>query len=167
MKSWSQPLLLGVGFGATFLLGHHLPGLLRGPAVEAQGRGPVNPAPAPITAPQETPEAAPPIVYSEEGGQSASGNGFIAVTGSYGVGTSVLYLIDTQNRQLAVYEARGGSSEQRRVMLVGARRIDLDLQLHAYNDRSEYEYDELQELFQKRGRKDRDVKTGLEPEGRR
>jgi hypothetical protein len=157
MKSWQQTFLLGAGFGAAFLLGQIVPNV-----VQAQGgRGPVNPPPAPTEAPIEPP--APTVVYSEESGQSASGNGFVAVTGSYGVGTSVLYLIDTQSRQLAVYEARGGSAEQRRIMLVGARRIDLDLQLQGYNDRSEYEYEQLKELFEKRGRKDHEVKTGLEP----
>lgn len=157
MKSWQQTLLLGAGFGVSFLLGQAVPNL-----VTAQGRGPVNPAPAPA-------EPAPGGTTSDvevipmEGGQTATANGFVAVTGSYGVGTSVLYLIDTVGRQLAVYEARGGSAEQRRVVLVGARRIDLDLQLRSYNDRSEYEYDELEKLFEKRGRKDHEVKTGLEP----
>ena len=47
--------------------------------------------------------------------------------------------------------------------MVGARRIDLDLQLHGYNDRSEYEYSDLQKLFDKRGTKDRSVTTGLDP----
>lgn len=156
MKSWQQTLLLGAGFGVAFLLGQALPNLL-----SAQGRGPVNPPPAP---PSVVPPAADqPLTYVEEGGHSSSANGFVAVTGSYGLGTSVLYLIDTVNRQLAVYEARGGGTEQRRVVLVGARRIDLDLQLRSYNDRSEYEYEQLEELFQKRGRKDTEVKTGLEP----
>jgi hypothetical protein len=53
--------------------------------------------------------------------------------------------------------------EQRRVVLVGARKIDLDLQLRGYNDRSEYGYDKLEQLFQKPGRKEPDVSTGLEP----
>jgi hypothetical protein len=156
MKSWQQTLLLGAGFGVSFLLGQTVPNLL-----VAQGRGPVNPPAAPTEpAPGST---EPALVYSEESGQAASGNGFVAVTGSYGVGTSVLYLLDTVNRQLAVYEARGGSAEQRRIVLVGARRIDLDLQLRGYNDRSEYEYEQLEKLFQKRGGKDHEVKTGLEP----
>jgi hypothetical protein len=154
MKSWQQTVLLGAGFGVSFLLGQAVPNL------QAQGRGPVNPPAAPAEpAPASTDSG---FVYSEEGGHSASGNGFIAVTGSYGVGTSVLYLIDTASRQLAVYEARGGSAEQRRIVLVGARRIDLDLQLRSYNDRSEYDYDELEKLFEKRGKKDHEVKTGLE-----
>jgi hypothetical protein len=147
MKPWQQTLLLGAGFGVAFLLGQTVPNLL-----SAQGRGPVNapPAPSPGGAP---PVAEAPIVYSEEGGQAVSANGFVAVTGSYGVGTSVLYLIDTVNRQLAVYEARGGSLEQRRIVLVGARRIDLDLQLPSYNDRSEYEYDDLKKLIERQSRK--------------
>lgn len=173
MKTSFQTLLLGAGFGVAFLLGQafprstapDLPG--RTPinrSLEAQGRGPVNPPPAAAT-PRETAAEAP-IVYTEEGGSGASANGFVAVTGSYGVGTSVLYLIDTVNRQLAVYEARGGSAEQRRIVMVGARRIDLDLQLHGYNDRSEFEYEDLEKLFEKRGKKDRSVKTGLNGRGR-
>lgn len=158
MKSWQQTILLGAGFGVAFLLGQTVPNLL-----SAQGRGPVNAPPS--TAPDPgAPGAAPePIVVPDDGGHSASANGFVAVTGSYGLGTSVLYLVDTVNRQLAVYEARGGSMEQRRIVLVGARRLDLDLQLRGYNDRSEYDYDALEKQFQKRGRKDADVQTGLEP----
>ena len=95
-----------------------------------------------------------------------SANGFLAVTGSYGVGTSVLYLVDTEKRQLAVYEARGGSAAQRRVVLVGARKIDLDLELEGYNDRSEYPYRRLRGLFDKRGKKQGDIGSGLEPSGR-
>ncbi|MBL8730685.1 MAG: hypothetical protein JNM25_19865 [Planctomycetes bacterium] len=164
MKSWHHSFLLGAGFGAAFLCGQWLTHAER-PAdeLQAQGRGPANPPPAPAppgtTAPNTT---QPAIVYSEESGSAASGNGFVAVTGSYGVGTSVLYLVDTVNRQLAVYEARGGSTEQRRIVLVGARKIDLDLQLQGYNDRSEYEYKDLKNLFEKRGGTDTSVRTGLE-----
>ncbi|MCC6670812.1 MAG: hypothetical protein IT458_07120 [Planctomycetes bacterium] len=117
----------------------------------AQGRGPgggsgggsggANP-PRPAPAPKET------LVYPSDSASSASSNGVIAVTGSYGVGTSVLYVIDTVSRQMAVYEARGGSPNSRRLILVGARRIDLDLQLVGYNDDSEYPYDELRKRFE-------------------
>ena len=171
MKAWQQTLLLGAGFGVAFLLGQRLPMAGAGGAefhggaqpLFAQGRGPVNPPPA-DPKPQPNGEVAEPtVVYSEESGQTASANGFLAVTGSYGVGTSVLYLIDTEKRQLAVYEARGGSTEQRRVTLVGARRIDLDLQLEGYNDRSEYDYDRLKDVFQKRGRTGTEAQSGLEP----
>lgn len=153
-------LLLGAGFGAAVVFGQYLvlgqyrPHLLPGAtgALHAQGRGPVNapadPAPVPAIGEDE------PIVYPEDnGGSSSSTNGFLAVTGSYGVGTSVLYLVDTQSRQLAVYEARGGAPGQRRLVLVGARRIDLDLQLRGYNDQSEYDYRALETLFEKGDRK--------------
>jgi hypothetical protein len=165
MKSWHHPFLLGAGFGVAFLCGQLLTsGASRTDQLQAQGRGPTNPPPAP-TQPgigEPDPTQPPAVVYSEESGSAASTNGFVAVTGSYGVGTSVLYLVDTVNRQLAVYEARGGSTEQRRIVLVGARKIDLDLQLQGYNDRSEYEYKRLQELFEKRGGTDKSVRTGLE-----
>lgn len=180
MKNWTQTLTLGAMLSAAFLtgqllprwfpaagsgsaapaVGDPLPGI---PVLEAQGRAPVNPPPAPEPTPPIA--APPPVVYSEESGQSASGNGFLAVTGSYGVGTSVLYLIDTQSRQLAVYEARGGGTDMRRIVLVGARKIDLDLQLEGYNDRSEYDYRKLRDLFQKRGSKDPEITTGLESAG--
>ncbi|MGE3173202.1 MAG: hypothetical protein AB7O97_11310 [Planctomycetota bacterium] len=155
---WQQTAALGFLMGASFVLGQ----IVTRPALEAQGRGPVTPPPPADPAPPVPGTAAAPIVYPEGGGQSASTNGFLAVTGSYGVGTSVLYLVDTVNRQLAVYEARGGSAEQRRIVLVGARKLDLDLQLEGYNDRSEYDYRELRRVFEKRGSRDPDVSTGLE-----
>jgi len=114
-----------------------------------QGRGVNSPPPPPTPIPTEGSEEA--LVYETGGGQSGSANGFIAVTGSYGVGTSVLYVLDTENRQLAVYEARGGSLGTRRLTLVGARRIDLDLRLQGYNDKSEFSFGELQRRFEQRG----------------
>ena len=128
-----QTFLVGSLMTAAFFFG-------RGSnPVEAQGRGPTpkTKAPATVTITAER----PPLVYeSSTGGASSSSNGFIAVTGSYGVGTSVLYVIDTHKQQLAVYEARGGSKSMRRLVLVGARRIDLDLEIEGYNDESEYDY---------------------------
>ena len=180
MKNSLQTLLLGAGFGAAFLIGQCFPRAADanqtvGPnldleyqgqardaqTLDAQGRGPVNPAPRPAT-PPEVANAGNPGVNYMESSSTSSANGFLAVTGSYGMGTQVLYVIDTENRQLAVYEARGGSTEQRRIVMVGARRIDLDLQLPGYNDRSEYEYGDLEKLFKKRDKKDRSVKSGLE-----
>ncbi len=71
----------------------------------------------------------------EAGTQTSDGNrDLIAVTGEYGQGTSVLYVIDSKRRQLAVYEAKGGT--QSKLSLIAARRIDLDLQLVGYNDES-------------------------------
>lgn len=92
-----------------------------------------------------------PLPYESGSGGSSASHGIIAVTGSYGVGTSVLYVIDTRSRHIAVYEARGGSSAGRRLTLVGARRIDLDLRLEGYNDRSEYSFDQLKRKFEDAG----------------
>ena len=76
-------------------------------------------------------------------------------------------MIDTKSRQLAVYEARGGSQSMRRLVLVGARRIDLDLKLEGFNDDSEFDYSSLRKMFddngKPRGRAAREIdKTGLE-----
>jgi hypothetical protein len=120
----------------------HLPGT----APQDRGPGPGKP---PGTPDPTTP--AEPLYYGSDAGQGAAGNGVIAVTGSYGVGTSVLYVIDTNTKQLAVYEARGGGSGSRRIHLVGARRIDLDLMLEGYNDDSELSYDALRQRFKKAG----------------
>lgn len=117
--------------------------------VVAQDRGPVRPNPSP---PKEAPKAAAaPLMFGDSGGVAAAANDIIAVTGSYGVGSSVLYVIDTARNQLAVYEARGGSPNASRLFLVGARRIDLDLQLEGYNDLSEFDYSALKRKFEKRG----------------
>lgn len=115
------------------------------PELSAQGRGPRVP-PKPRS--DRPTKAAEPLVFGGDGGSAAiSNNGFMAVTGSYGIGTSVLYLFDTNNKQLLVYEARGGSRSMRRLILVGARRIDMDLQLIDYNDESEFRRDELSRMF--------------------
>ena len=153
---WNHPALLVPLLLGTYLVGQWsgrdgahpvLPGAA--PELAAQGRGGVNP-PTGGTNNSGT-NTSEPMVYSEESGQASSGNGMVAVTGSYGVGTSVLYLIDTETKQLAVYQASGGTKSLRGVELVGARRIDLDLQLEGYNDKSEYSYAELDKQFQKTG----------------
>ena len=87
------------------------------------------------------------LVYDSNDSGSSASNGIIAVTGSYGVGTSVLYVIDAKNLQLAVYEARGGAESMRRLVHVGSRRIDLDLQLEGFNDQSQNSYQDLKRLF--------------------
>ena len=38
----------------------------------------------------------------------------------------------------------------RRIILIAARRIDLDLQLESYNDASEYDYPTLKRMFDNR-----------------
>lgn len=66
-------------------------------------------------------------------GRSTDSNAeMIAVTGEYGNGTSVLYVIDTKTRHMAVYRSLNGTG----VQLVGARRIDHDLRLVSFRDHS-------------------------------
>lgn len=75
--------------------------------------------------------AAPPLVAD-----TANANrDMVAVTGEFGMGTSVLYLVDTRRKVLLVYEAKGGT--QGSVRLVAARDIRYDLELRSYRDRSE------------------------------
>ncbi len=143
MPKFSSAVALTLIVAVAFMAGV----TVSGPAtLSAQDRGPQRPIPGPTPPPKEN--AAPaPMVWNEGSGASSSSNGMIAVTGSYGVGSSVLYVIDTNTKQLAVYEARGGSPNASRVFLVGARRIDLDLQLQGYNDLSEHNYEQLQRKF--------------------
>ncbi len=80
-----------------------------------------------------------------------SNNRMIAVTGIDLTGASILYLVDTVNYRLAVYQATGGAESTQGIKLVGARRIDLDLQLHGLNDKSKYTYERLREQFSAQG----------------
>ena len=59
----------------------------------------------------------------------------IVVTGEFGMGTSVLYLVDTQQKTLLVYQAQGGS--QSNLKFVAARDITYDLKVKSYNDATE------------------------------
>jgi hypothetical protein len=86
------------------------------------------------------------------GGATADSNHrMIAVTGVDVTGASILYLVDTERMRLAVYQASGGSASTQGVRLVGARRIDLDLELDGFNDRSEFSYQKLRDEFEKQG----------------
>lgn len=85
------------------------------------------------------------------GGVSADSNQrMIAVTGVDVTGASVLYLVDTQNMRLAVYQANSSGSNQG-VRLIGARRIELDMELNGFHDNSEYSYSELRDKFVDQG----------------
>ncbi len=81
-------------------------------------------------------------------GNANSNQSMIAVTGIDLTGASILYLVDSVHKQIAIYQATGGTNSMQGLKLVGARRIDLDLQLEGYNDRSEYPYEELEKRFQ-------------------
>jgi hypothetical protein len=82
----------------------------------------------------------------------------VAVAAPYQLGVSLLYVIDTKTKNLAVYEARGGSRSQSRLSFVAARRIDLDLRLEGYHDDSEYAFSDLAAQFRQNGWTD--VKSG-------
>lgn len=73
------------------------------------------------------------------GGTADSNGSMIAVTGVDMTGQSILYLIDTESQHICVYQATGGSKSTRGIEFVGARRIDLDLQLDGFNDKTESE----------------------------
>jgi hypothetical protein len=90
------------------------------------------------------------------GGTADSNGRMIAVTGVDVTGQSVLYLIDSVDRQLAVYQANGGSSGTMGLRLIGARKIDLDLQLEGFNDKTEdggrpLKRADLEKMFEKQG----------------
>lgn len=71
-----------------------------------------------------------PTARAETGGFSPN---MIAVTGLIGSGVSVLYVIDTEKKQLAVYNAAGGKE----IRFVAARRIKYDLELKTWKDASD------------------------------
>ncbi len=93
-----------------------------------------------------------------------SNSDMIAVTGEYGNGTSVLWVIDTKSKQLAAYRSMNGST----IELVGARRIEHDLKLVAYRDRTSDAYSPLnlekRYLDYRKGRVDSSSPAGAAPE---
>ena len=90
------------------------------------------------------------------GGTADSNGSMIAVTGMDVTGQSILYLVDTETKQICVYQASGGSSSTQGIKFVGARRIELDLMLDGFNDKTESSgqpmgFKDLQRMFQARG----------------
>ena len=84
--------------------------MLLGPAIASPG-------------PQET-TVVRPVPMGASGMAADSNNRMIAVTGVDITGQSVLYVIDSVNPHLAVYQASGGASGTQNIKLVAARRID-------------------------------------------
>lgn len=68
-----------------------------------------------------------------QGGGGDTSRDLIAVTGTYGSGASVLYVIDAKTRHMAVYKATNGSHLE----FIAARDITWDLRLEEWNDRSD------------------------------
>lgn len=90
------------------------------------------------------------------GGNADSNNRMIAVTGVDVTGQSILYLVDTVGRQICIYQASGGSSSTQGIKFVGARRIELDLRLDGFNDKTQsggkpLAFKDLQKIFESRG----------------
>ena len=107
----------------------------------------------------DRPPPPPPIQPLVPAFGTADSNGaMIAVTGMDITGASILYLVDTNTKHLAIYQASGGAESSQGVKLVGARRIDLDLQLDGYNDKSEYSVRDLERRFSEIGRDARSPK---------
>ncbi len=66
------------------------------------------------------------------GGATADGDRtMVAVTGTSPTGAAVLYLVDTKQKRLAIYQATGKNVE-----LIAARNIEYDLKLDTYHDAS-------------------------------
>ena len=63
----------------------------------------------------------------------------IAVTGTVGSGTSVLWLIDTKDRRLSVYKSEGGKN----VVWVASRNFTYDFKVDAYRDESDFSSSKL------------------------
>lgn len=135
MSRWIEPRVL-----PAWLLSGGLVLLGLGLVAESQSSDPPQPPP-----PQ-------PLQSLGMGFGTADSNGtMIAVTGMDVTGGSLLYLIDTLGRHVSVYSAQSGSSSQSEIKWVGARNIDLDLQVDGFNDKSEYRYKDLEQRFAEKG----------------
>jgi len=110
-----------------------------------------------VTTPAGTAQGEPPVVDPGGGtfmtspgyGTADSNDRMIAVTGIDVTGSSILYVIDTEYRQLAVYQASSGSASSMGLKFIAGRNIDLDLQVYGYNDKSEHSYRDMAAEFQK------------------
>jgi hypothetical protein len=69
--------------------------------------------------------------------------GPLLATSSLGATSAVLFLVDPQTRSVAAYEAIPGESGGLR--LLGARKIEHDLELAEYRDLSEFSFFDLRE----------------------
>jgi hypothetical protein len=95
---------------------------------------------------QDEPKTIPPAVPGY--GSADSNDQMIAVSGIDVTGGSLLYIVDTQNRHLSVYQATGGTTSTMQLKWIGGRNIDLDLQVDGFNDKSEFSYKELARQFE-------------------
>jgi hypothetical protein len=141
--SRSTPWLFALGLALVAAV------VLRSPAQSQQGGGQGGGQPGGAPTPAQVPTVSVPVVQS--GGNADSNDRMIAVTGTDLTGASVLFVIDTLDPHIAVYQAVGGSESMQGIRLVAARRIDLDLDLDGYNDKSQYSYKDLEGSFSSQG----------------
>jgi hypothetical protein len=76
---------------------------------------------------------------------SDSNNRFVAVTAPIGSGESVLFLIDSETEQVAVYRYQRGKG----LAFLAGRKIEYDLKISGYQDISEFSHDEMKRLYHK------------------
>jgi hypothetical protein len=82
--------------------------------------------------------------------------GPLLVTSTIGATSAFLFVIDPQTRNLATYEATPG--ENGGLKLLGARKIEHDLELAKFRDLSEFSYFDLRDKKNEVGGKGDDVK---------
>jgi hypothetical protein len=75
---------------------------------------------------------------------SDSNNRFVAVTCPTITGESVLFLIDAEQEQIAVYRYQSGQGLE----YLSSRKIEYDLRVSGYHDVSEFSYERMRELYQ-------------------
>ena len=73
----------------------------------------------------------------------AEGGGQLLITSSIGATSATLFVLDPATKHLAAYEAMPG--ENGGLRLLGARKIEHDLELAKYRDLSEFSFFDLRE----------------------
>ena len=76
---------------------------------------------------------------------SNSNNRFVAVTTPIGSGESALFLIDAEREQITVYRY----TRNKGLAFLAARKIDYDLKINGYEDKSDYSRDKLRREYEK------------------
>ncbi len=97
-----------------------------------------------------------------DGGGGDKDNGLVAVTGQFGSGASVLYLLDSRTRHLTVYRVDSAGNNME---LVAARDCTYDFYLQTYHDKSDSPYlpTSLKRSWEKRGGRSSEPLPGTTP----
>ncbi|MBI4879151.1 MAG: hypothetical protein HY812_05755 [Planctomycetes bacterium] len=90
---------------------------------------------------------------------------FLMATGAPLQGGALLFVLNTRTRVLNVYEAEGGTRTTRGLTFVASRKIERDLYVTGYNDKSEYSYQDLLKRFEMEEARSKALETpGVGPE---